>query len=205
MIGAGDKISLEEARQVALFDPETQKVGQPIPIAGGMRGMAFDPTSNTLWVGSATDGTLTHIDADSGRVLDTFRADGLPSGGSLISTGRNELWVGPFTGGLLKIDLARQRVVARLEQAPFGTGAFAVVSAGGYLWLSPLSWRLWFASTLGHSTSKLWRAHRTCALGVEGAPRRSRTPGLRPAGRPARGRWATSFRRSSWPLKQPQP
>ena len=108
-------------------------MGQPIPIAGGMRGMTFDPTSNTLWVGSATDGTLTHIDADSGRVLDTFRVDGLPSGGSLISTGRNELWVGPFTGGLLKIDLARQRVVARLEQSPFGTGAFAVVSAGGYL------------------------------------------------------------------------
>jgi DNA-binding beta-propeller fold protein YncE len=133
MIGAGDNILLEEPNAVALFDPQTRKVGQPIPIAGGMRGMAFDPTTNTLWVGSATGGTLTHIDADSGRVLDTFRVDGLPSGGSLISTGRNELWVGPFTGGLLKIDLARQRVVALLEQAPFGIGAFAVVSAGGYL------------------------------------------------------------------------
>ena len=134
MIGAGDNILLEEPNAVALFDPRTREVGQPIPIAGGMRGMVFDPASDTLWVGSATGGTLTHIDADSGRALDTFTIDGLPGGGGLVFTGKSELWVAPFSGELLKVDLARERVVARLKQAPFDTGAFAVVSAGGYLW-----------------------------------------------------------------------
>ena len=134
MIGAGDNLLLAtpEEYEVALFDPETGKVGQPIRVEGGVRGMAFDSQSDTLWVASATDGRLTHIDADSGRVLDTFTVDGLPSGGDLVSTGNNELWVATFDGEILKVDLAERRVVTRLK--PFGTAEVSIASAGGYLW-----------------------------------------------------------------------
>ena len=138
MIGAGDNILLEEpGGGVALFDPATSKVGRHIPVAGGMRGMAFDATSETLWVGSAKDGTLIHIDANSGRVLDTFTVQGLPDGGDIIPTSNNELWVVPFSGEILKVDLAQQRVVTRLQ--PFATdAAVSLASAGGHLWATSI-------------------------------------------------------------------
>ena len=138
MIGAGDNILLEEpGGGVALFDPATSKVGRRIPVAGGMRGMAFDATSETLWVGSARNGTLTHIDANSGRVLDTFTVQGLPDGGDIIPTSNNELWVVPFSGEILKVDLAQQRVVTRLK--PFAAdAAVSLVSAGGHLWATSI-------------------------------------------------------------------
>jgi streptogramin lyase len=121
-----------EAYQVALFDPQTRKVGRSISVDGGVRGAAFDSRSDTLWVGSASDGTLVHIDADSGRVLDRFTVDGLPSGGSLVVTGDNELWVATFDGEILEIDLTQRRVVTRLN--PFGKAEVHIAFAGGYLW-----------------------------------------------------------------------
>ena len=140
MIGAGDKMLLAtpEEYEVALFDPATGKVGQSIKIEGGVRGMAFDANTNTVWVGSATDGTLTHIDADSGRVLDEFTVDGLPEGGDMIPNGNSELWVVTFSGELLKVDLAQQRVVTRLQ--PFGAADAEVflVPAGGHLWATSI-------------------------------------------------------------------
>ncbi len=138
MIGAGDNILLEEpGGGVALFDPATSKVGRRIPVAGGMRGMAFDATSETLWVGSARDGTLIHIDANSGRVLDTFTVQGLPDGGDIIPTSNNELWVAPFSGEILKVDLAQQRVVTLLKPFP-ADAAVSLVSAGGHLWATSI-------------------------------------------------------------------
>jgi streptogramin lyase len=134
MVGAGDKLLLTvpEGYQAALFDPQTGKVGRATPIEGAVRGAAFDATSNTLWVGSASNGTLTHIDVDSGRVLDRFAVEGLPSGGSMVCTGNNELWVATFDNEILQVDLARHRVVTRLK--PFGKAEVNIAFAGGYLW-----------------------------------------------------------------------
>jgi DNA-binding beta-propeller fold protein YncE len=136
MIGAGENLLLAapSRSEVALFDPQTSEVGTSIPVKGEFRGMAFDPESNTLWVGSATDGTLTHIDAATGRVLDTFTVDGLPSGGVIVSTGNDELWVATFDAEILKVDLAQRSVVTRLQ--PFGPKPVEVslVTAGGHLW-----------------------------------------------------------------------
>jgi DNA-binding beta-propeller fold protein YncE len=132
MIDAGDNMLLEGDGSVALFDPETEKLGRAIPVPGGVRGMAYNSQSDTLWVASATDGTLTHIDADSGRVLDTLIVEGLPSGGGLVSTGNNELWVATFDGEIFKVDLAARRVVTRLT--PFGFAEVSIAAAGGYLW-----------------------------------------------------------------------
>jgi DNA-binding beta-propeller fold protein YncE len=98
MIDAGAYMLLEGDDSVTLFDPETGKVGRPIRVEGGMRGMVYDSTSDTLWVGSATDGTVIGIDTGGGRVVETFTVDGLPSGGELVSTGNNELWVATFEG-----------------------------------------------------------------------------------------------------------
>jgi DNA-binding beta-propeller fold protein YncE len=132
MIDAGENMLLEGDDSVTLFDPETAKLGESIAVEGGVRGMAFDSRSDTLWVGSATDGTLIGIDAESGRVLDTFTIDGLPSGGDLVSTGNNELWVATFDGEILKVDLAERRVVTRLER--FVGNEVSIAPAGGYLW-----------------------------------------------------------------------
>jgi DNA-binding beta-propeller fold protein YncE len=132
MIDAGENMLLEGDDSVTLFDPETAKLGQSIAVEGGVRGMVYDSMSNTLWVGSATDGTLIGIDAESGRVVDTFTIDGLPSGGDLVSTGNNELWVATFDGEILKVDLAERRVVTRLER--FVGNEVSIAPAGGYLW-----------------------------------------------------------------------
>ena len=94
--------------------------------------MVYDSTSDTLWVGSATDGTVIGIDTGGGRVVETFTVDGLPSGGELVTTGNNELWVATFEGQILRVDLAERRVVTRLKR--FVGNEVSIASAGGYLW-----------------------------------------------------------------------
>ena len=132
MIDAGEKMLLEGDYSVTLFDPETATVGRSIAVEGGVRGMVYDSMSNTAWVGSATDGTLTGIDAESGRVVDTLTIDGLPNGGDLVMTGNNELWVATFDGEILKVDLAERSVVTRLRR--FVGNEVSIAAAGGYLW-----------------------------------------------------------------------
>jgi DNA-binding beta-propeller fold protein YncE len=138
MIGAGDNLLLAtpERYEVALFDSSTGKVGESVPVEGGVRGMAFDSATNTLWVGSGTDGTLTHIDAESGRVLDTFIVDGLSGGGSMVATGNEVLWVATFSGEIVQVNLAQRRVVTRLK--PFGEAEITIASAGGYIWATSI-------------------------------------------------------------------
>jgi DNA-binding beta-propeller fold protein YncE len=132
MIDAGENMLLEGDDSVTLFDPETATVGRSIAVEGGVRGMVYDSMSNTAWVGSATDGTLTGIDAESGRVVDTLTIDGLPNGGDLVMTGNNELWVATFDGEILKVDLAERSVVTRLRR--FVGNEVSIAAAGGYLW-----------------------------------------------------------------------
>ena len=132
MIDAGENMLLEGDDSVTLFDPETAKVGQSIAVEGGVRGMVYDSMRNTAWVGSATDGTLIGIDAESGRVDDTLTIDGLPNGGDLVMTGNNELWVATFDGEILKVDLAERSVVTRLRR--FVGNEVSIAAAGGYLW-----------------------------------------------------------------------
>jgi DNA-binding beta-propeller fold protein YncE len=121
---------MEGESGAAIFDPATSKV-HPIAGVSDVRGLAFDPRTQTMWIGSAVDGSLTKVDAKTGQVVDTLMIDGLDSGGSIVLAGHN-LWVANFDGELLRIDLDRHRVVTRLQ--PFGGALGHVVSAGGWLW-----------------------------------------------------------------------
>jgi DNA-binding beta-propeller fold protein YncE len=133
MISIGDNLLLESETSVAVFDPETSKVFPPVRIQGVIRGLAFDPKTNTAWVGSSANGTLTQVDAETGRVLDRLTIKGLPSGGDIVFTGTGEMWIATFHGEVLGVDVAKQRVVSRLQ--PFGVPAEVhIVSAGGFVW-----------------------------------------------------------------------
>jgi DNA-binding beta-propeller fold protein YncE len=129
-ISAGDKMLMEGERGAAIFDPATDKV-RPIAGVSSVRGLAFDPKTQTMWIGSAVDGSLTEVDAKTGRVVDTTLIDGLDSGGDIVHAGQH-LWIANFDGELLKIDLDRHRVATRLR--PFAGALGHVVSAGGWLW-----------------------------------------------------------------------
>jgi DNA-binding beta-propeller fold protein YncE len=129
-ISAGDKMLMEGERGAAIFDPETTKV-RPIAGVSDVRGLAFDPKTLKMWLGSAVDGSLTEVDARTGRVVDNTMIDGLDSGGGIVLAGQN-LWIANFDGELLHIDLDKHRVATRLR--PFRGALGHVVSAGGWLW-----------------------------------------------------------------------
>jgi hypothetical protein len=58
---------------------------------------------------------------------------GLPSGGDIVLTGSNKMLIATFHGEVLGVDVAKQRVVSRLQ--PFGVPAKVhIVSAGGFVW-----------------------------------------------------------------------
>jgi hypothetical protein len=126
-----------------------------------------------MWIGSAVDGSLTEVDARTGRVVDTTMIDGLDSGGGIVLAGQN-LWIANFDGELLHIDLDKHRVATRLR--PFRGALGHVVSAGGWLWA--VSFEEPTLLRMDPDTGEVTRLRRNCVARFRRATRRNAMAGL---------------------------
>jgi DNA-binding beta-propeller fold protein YncE/predicted Ser/Thr protein kinase len=113
---------------VELNAGESVSVSDPIEVAEPPLRLAVGPS--TVWVTSATDGTLSGVDAEAQRVTSKRR---LGEGVSGVTIGDGSVWVSnPRTGKVLRVD-PEQGVVA---QVPVGGSPGAIVSGGGRIWVA---------------------------------------------------------------------
>jgi DNA-binding beta-propeller fold protein YncE/predicted Ser/Thr protein kinase len=113
---------------VELGNGESVSVSDPIAVADPPLRLAVGP--RTVWVTSATDGTLSGVDAEAERVTSTLRVG---KGVSGVTIGAGSVWVSnPRTGKVLRID--PQRGV--IDEVPVGGSPGAIVSGGGQIWVA---------------------------------------------------------------------
>ncbi len=100
------------------------------PIAVGEPPLRLAVGSETVWVTSAPDGTLSGIDPETRQVRSRLR---IGRGASGVAIGAGSVWVSnPRTGDVLRIDPI-ERVTARIH---LGGSPGAVVFGGGRLWVA---------------------------------------------------------------------
>jgi streptogramin lyase len=98
------------------IDPSTGKQIARVRVGGTSYQVAATP--GALWVSNRGDGTLTKIDPETNKPVDTVRTPGVQPGGLVFASG--SLWIGDDTTGnerVLRMDL--------------DTGAFTKVRSGG--------------------------------------------------------------------------
>ncbi len=111
---------------VGLFGGDGVSVSSPIAVADPPLRLAVGP--RTVWVTSASDGTLSALDAETRRVVSKLRVGRGVSG---VTIGAGSVWVSnPRTGTVLRVDPSRG-VTARI---PVGGSPAAIVSGGGRIW-----------------------------------------------------------------------
>ncbi|HEX6753388.1 MAG TPA: serine/threonine-protein kinase [Solirubrobacterales bacterium] len=127
-LGGAAALALLVAFLLSFLGGDDVSVSDPIAVASPPLRLAVGP--DRLWVTSATDGTLTAIDAPTGDVALKRR---LGRGVSGVAIGAGSVWVSnPRTGVVLRTD-ASGRVTARV---PIGGRPGAVTFAGGRLWVA---------------------------------------------------------------------
>jgi len=113
---------------VELGGGESVSVSDPIGVADPPLRLAVGP--RTVWVTSATDGSLSGVDAEAQRVTSTLR---IGKGVSGVTIGDGSVWVSnPRTGKVLRID-PEQGVIAAV---PVGGSPGAIASGGGRVWVA---------------------------------------------------------------------
>lgn len=67
-------VNLEDKGEVVSFDPRTLEVKRryPIKVAGGATGLAYDPSTNRLFIGCREKPMMVVMDAGSGKVVASF-------------------------------------------------------------------------------------------------------------------------------------
>lgn len=127
-LGGVSALVLLVAFLLSLLGGDDVSVSDPIAAASPPLRLAAGP--QRLWVTSATDGTLTAIDAETSEVEVKRR---LGRGVSGVAIGAGSVWVSnPRTGEVLRAD-SEGRVLARVA---LGGRPGAVVFAGGRLWVA---------------------------------------------------------------------
>jgi streptogramin lyase/predicted Ser/Thr protein kinase len=110
------------------LDGESVSVSGPIAVARPPLRLAVGP--RTVWVTSATDGTLSGVDSEAQRVTAKLRVG---KGVSGVTIGAGSVWVSnPRTGKVLRID-PDKGVTATI---PVGGSPGATVSGGGRIWVA---------------------------------------------------------------------
>jgi predicted Ser/Thr protein kinase len=103
-------------------------VSDPIAVADPPLRLAVGP--RTVWVTSATDGTLSGVDPETQRVTSKLRVG---KGASGVTIGAGSVWVSnPRTGSVLRIDPKR----GVIDEIPIGGSPGAIVSGGGRIWVA---------------------------------------------------------------------
>jgi DNA-binding beta-propeller fold protein YncE/predicted Ser/Thr protein kinase len=127
-LGGAAVVAALVALAVSLFSGEDVSVSDPIAVARPPLRLAVGP--EIVWVTSATDGTLSGVDSDTGRVSSKQR---IGKGASGVTIGAGLVWVSnPRTGTVLRID-PLEHVTARIE---VGGSPGAIVSGGGRIWVA---------------------------------------------------------------------
>lgn len=122
-------VASADAAAVSRLDPRTGVTSAP-PIPLPARPVAIAIAAGSLWV-AAEDGTLTRIDATSGRVTATVDVGGTPSA---ITADDSAIWIADREGSVVRLDPADpssppQRIAT--ESAPE-----AVATVPGELWVT---------------------------------------------------------------------
>ncbi len=116
---------------IAIFefdDGGSVSVSDPIAVAAPPLRLAVGP--RTVWVTSATDGTLSGVDAEAQEVTSTLRVG---KGVSGVTIGDGSVWVSnPRTGKVLRVD-PEEGVIAEIS---VGGSPGAIVSGGGRIWVA---------------------------------------------------------------------
>jgi DNA-binding beta-propeller fold protein YncE/predicted Ser/Thr protein kinase len=103
-------------------------VSDPIAVADPPLRLAVGP--RTVWVTSATDGTLSAVDPEARQVTSKLR---LGKGVSGVAIGAGSVWVSnPRTGKILRIDPDR----GVIAEVPVGGSPGAIVFGGGRIWVA---------------------------------------------------------------------
>jgi DNA-binding beta-propeller fold protein YncE/predicted Ser/Thr protein kinase len=113
---------------LSLFGGDEVSVSDPIAVADPPLRLAVGP--RTVWVTSATDGTLSGVDPEAERVTSKLRVG---KGVSGVTIGSGSVWVSnPRTGKVLRID-PEKGVIA---EVPVGGSPGAIVAGGGRIWVA---------------------------------------------------------------------
>jgi DNA-binding beta-propeller fold protein YncE/predicted Ser/Thr protein kinase len=113
---------------VELGSGESVSVSDPIEVADPPLRLAVGP--RTVWVTSATGGTLSAVDAEAQRVTSKLKVG---KGISGVTIGDGSIWVSnPRTGKVLRVDPERGVIAA----VPVGGRPGAIVSGGGRIWVA---------------------------------------------------------------------
>ncbi len=111
-----------------LFGSDGPSVSDPIAVGNPPLRLAVGP--ETVWVTSASDGTLSAVDPESGRVRSRMR---LGRGVSGVAIGAGSVWVSSSRAGdVLRID-PDAGVIARIQ---VGGSPGAIVFAAGRAWVA---------------------------------------------------------------------
>ncbi|MFP5388911.1 MAG: protein kinase domain-containing protein, partial [Thermoleophilia bacterium] len=103
-------------------------VSEPIAVADPPLRLAVGP--RTVWVTSATDGTLSGVDPEAERVTSTLRVG---KGVSGVTIGAGSVWASnPRTGTVLRIDPKK----GVIDEIPVGGSPGAIISGGGRIWVA---------------------------------------------------------------------
>ena len=113
---------------IELGGGESVSVSGPIAVATPPLRLAVGP--RTVWVTSATDGTLSGVDPEAERVTSKLRVG---KGVSGVTIGAGSVWVSnPRSGKVLRIDPEK----GVIDEIQVGGSPGAIVSGGGRIWVA---------------------------------------------------------------------
>jgi DNA-binding beta-propeller fold protein YncE/predicted Ser/Thr protein kinase len=113
---------------IELGGEESVSVSDPIAVADPPLRLAVGP--RTVWVTSATDGTLSGVDPEAERVTSKLRVG---KGVSGVTIGAGSVWVSnPRSGKVLRVDPDK----GVIDEVPVGGSPGAIVSGGGRIWVA---------------------------------------------------------------------
>ena len=140
-IFAGDSVwvACNECSGLVRVDPKTNKVTGITKIGPKPRFLTVGEGS--VWVLNQGDGTVSRVDATTGKLLATIPA-GIPGLGGEIAYGGGSVWATVFGFPITRIDPATNKVVQQFA----GKGGDSIRFAHGAIWLTILAgakvWRL---------------------------------------------------------------
>jgi virginiamycin B lyase len=121
----------EDPGFVQRIDPKTNKVVCTVPVGPNPRFLAAG--ENGVWTLNQKDGTISHIDPDSNKLIATIEGE-VPGPGGDIAVGNNKVWVRSKKGALLlTIDPVDNKIINKYLPL-CGSGAVRV--ANKYTWVS---------------------------------------------------------------------
>lgn len=121
----------EDQGFVQRIDPKTNSIIKTIPVGSNPRFLAAG--ENGIWTLNQNDGTISHIDPISNKLIATINGE-VPGPGGDIAVGANKVWVRAKKGTfLLTIDPNSNKVINRYLPL-CGSGAVRV--SNNYIWVS---------------------------------------------------------------------